>query len=189
MVDVKLKDISEINERMKLVLNESKHLYRVSLNALFASRQINVGIDGFIEVTGLLRDFSSRLDQHVNHLASNVTEAIYCVATLSKVRNMIRLIEKAFNNISHRYPTLHIESQRTQLFNESERLVLVIISEIERCLMLMGVGENLTVLAKVEASGVPSQAGDLDTITYDMEKIIVNINLHILEARHEVSIY
>jgi len=42
MIDVNLHDISEINERMKSVLLESRHLYRVSLNALFASRKINV---------------------------------------------------------------------------------------------------------------------------------------------------
>lgn len=187
MTDVSLRDISEVNERMKSVLNESRQLYRVSLNALFASRQISVGIDGFIQVTSLLRNFSSRLDNQVNGLAVTVTSAIYCVAMLSKTKNMIRLIEQAFDNVSKRYSTQHIERYYSQLLNESEQLILKITNEIERCLMLIGVGENLTVLAKVEASGVPVEMGDLDTITYDMENIIVNINDYISKARHEVS--
>jgi hypothetical protein len=46
-------------------------LYRASLNAMFASRKINVGVEGFIEVTSLLRDFSARLDKQVKRLATS----------------------------------------------------------------------------------------------------------------------
>jgi len=59
MSDITLKEITEINKRMRLALYESQQLYRISLNAMFASRKINVGVEGFIEVTGLLRDFKT----------------------------------------------------------------------------------------------------------------------------------
>jgi len=46
-----LTEISEINEKMKHALKESRRLYQISLNAMFASRRIDKGINGFVEVT------------------------------------------------------------------------------------------------------------------------------------------
>lgn len=187
MSDITLREITEINKRMRLALHESRRLYRVSLNAMFASRKINIGVEGFIEVTSLLRDFSARLDKQVNNLAHSVTQSVYSVAMLIKLRKMLRLVEKAFSNANKRYKTLYIEDETKKVAVESERLVQLISSEIERSLMLIGVGENLAVLAKVEASTVPEEINNLDTITDDMEVIVVNINQHIAESRNYIS--
>ena len=187
MSTIKLSEISEINKRMKFVLHESRKLYRVSLNAMFASRQINVGIEGFVEVTSLLRNFSSRLDKQVNHLADMVTESVYCIATFLKLKNMMRLIENAFSLIKRRYKTLTIEKEYSSLALEADTHVRNIAAEVERSLMLIGVGENLAVLAKVEASSVPEGINQLNTITGDMEYIIVNINKHISETRYYIA--
>jgi len=183
MSDITLKEITEINKRMRLALHESRRLYRVSLNAMFASRKINVGVEGFIEVTSLLRDFSARLDKQVNHLATSVTQSVYSVATLIKLRRMLGLIERAFTEAKKRYKTLYIEDETKRVAVETDKLVQRISSEIERSLMLIGVGENLAVLAKVEASTVPEDDNNLNTITDDMEVIVVNINQHITESR------
>lgn len=187
MSDITLKEITEINKRMRSALHESRRLYRVSLNAMFASRKINVGVEGFIEVTSLLRDFSDRLDKQVNRLAGSVTQSVYSVATLMKLRKMLRLVEQAFSDAKKRYKTLYIENETKRVTIETEQLVQRISSEIERSLMLIGVGENLAVLAKVEASTVPEEINNLNTITDDMEVIVVNINQHISESRQYIS--
>jgi len=49
--------------------------------------------------------------------------------------------------------------------------------------MLTGVGENSAVLAKVEASTVPEEDNNLNTITTDIKLIIVNINKYIAESK------
>ncbi len=187
MSDITLKEITEINIRMRLALHESQRLYRVSLNAMFASRKINVGVEGFIEVTSLLRDFSACLDKQMNALADSVTLSVYSAATLIKLRRLLRLLEKAFSNANKRYKTLYIEAETKRSTIETEKLVQRILAEIERSLMLIGVGENLAVLAKVEASTVPEKINNLNTITDDMEVIVVNINQHIVESRSYIS--
>ncbi len=187
MSDISLKEISEINKRIRYALHESHRLYRVSLNAMFASRKINVGVEGFIEVTSLLRDFSSRLDKQVNKLAAVVSDSVICIANLTKLKRMLNLIEKAFVLSKQHSKTFFIENETQRLLKESEKLVRVISSEIDRSLMLISVGENLAVLAKVEASTVPKEKNNLDTITDDMETIIVNINKHISESRTYIS--
>ena len=65
---------------MHNVLTESRKLYRTSLSAMFVSRKINIGVEGFIEVTSLLRDFSARLDKQVNILAGYVNDSVYGIA-------------------------------------------------------------------------------------------------------------
>ena len=183
MTDVTLKEISEINKRMHAVLEESRRLYRVSLNAMFASHNIEHGVEGFIEVTSLLRDFSSRLDKQVKVLAGLVTESIFGVAILLKLNKRLVLIEKAFTNIKQRHKVLTIERDHQLYAEKSENMIRKIAVEVERSLMLVGVGENLAVLAKVEASGVPVEINDLTTIINDMEIIITNINKYISESR------
>jgi len=186
-MSVSLKEIGEINKRMHLVLSESRHLYRVSLNAMFASRKISVGVEGFIEVTGLLRDFSSRLDQQVNMLATSVSILIYNMATLSKLTRKMALADKAFSLIKRRYKMLYVEDEYQHLVSTVDELIVKISVEVERSLKLTGIGGNLTILAKVEASSVPEEVNDLDTITNDMEDIIVNINKVIAESRYFIA--
>lgn len=184
---VTLSEISEINEHTKDVLKESRRLYRVSLNAMFASRRINVGIDGFIEVTSLLRDFSDQLNSQVIRLSSSVNQAIYYMVLLSRAKNRIRLTDLAVKLAGRQFTTSSLNQHVNDLTNKSELIVTKINSEIGRCLRLIQVGENLTVLAKVEANSVPVHSGDLDTITNDMDGIMLSINSNIMDTRSYIS--
>ena len=170
-----LRSVSLINERMKRIVRGSNRLYIISLNAMFSSRSATNGGSGFIEVTALLRDFSQRLDKQVESITTQIDNLILQSALVIKKQKHNKLLLEAIELSDGVSVPAHVYANDKKLSEEINALSDRFSLHLVRCEKFMKIGENLSVLAKVEAAVSADDATLLEPITHDMAETINRI--------------
>lgn len=143
----------------------------IALNAMFMSRKTQHGINGFSAVTSELRNFSGKLNKRMNTLSEQIATLVGLVATASKQNRNQQLILAAY-----RKANLNMDCIRaTQSDSALNTAVAQLVMELERALNLIGIGQSLVVLAKVEANNAGELSQVLTGIANDMDSTIAFI--------------
>jgi len=179
-----LNAVAEINEKMKLIVQGSNRLYIISLNAMFASRSATTVVRGFVEVTALLREFSQRLDHQVESIKNKINDLVLQSASLIKKQKLYNLSKLAVNQCDGiELPPIFL-SNCQNIVSEIEEDSADFLRQLARCEMLLKIGENLAVLAKVEAVASNDDGLALTPITADMSETITRIGEHLMESKN-----
>lgn len=182
-----LTTVARINENMKTIVNGSNSLYVIALNAMFASRAITNGANGFVEVTALLRNFSQRLDAQVSAIQIQIDSLIYQSAVMIKKQKHNKLLQEAIYLSDSVHIPEHVRENNKKLCEEIETFIANFTMQISRCEMLMKLGENLSVLAKVEAAATEDGAISLTPITQVMAETINHISDSLLDSKNIIA--
>ena len=167
--------VANINESMKQIVKASNKLYVISLNAMFASRATSRKDSGFVEVTALLRDFSQRLEIQIMAITKEINTLVNHSALLSKQKRMCLLLTAALNNAQYENIPESVSLQVQNINTEVEAFLTNFSRLLARCEKLMNIGENLAVLAKVEAEVSDTEERKLKPTTHDMSETIDSI--------------
>lgn len=182
-----LNDVARINENMKQIVQASNRLYVISLNAMFASRAISHGTNGFIEVTALLRDFSKRLESQVEIITSKINSLIVDSAQQVKTQKYNALLTQAVLLAEGMEMPARVSKHTKQVQKEAVLLLSEFNTQLSRFQKLIKIGENLAVLAKVEAVTTNDDENALLSITSDMTETIGHIGDCLLESQRVIN--
>jgi hypothetical protein len=173
--EINLGRIADVNENIKQIVRTSDKVYMIALNAMFMSRKTKVGVSGFSAVTSELRSFSGKLNKHMSKLKIRIGLLVDQVARVSKLKKRRLLLEAAISRSGiHSHRKLNcIESDSLDL--DLDIAVSQFLNELNKALTLIGVGQNLVVLAKVEANGAGELSHELTDIANSMDDTIVLI--------------
>lgn len=187
MASLTLNNVAVINENMKKIVQSSNRLYVISLNAMFASRAISHGTNGFIEVTALLRDFSKRLESQVDIITSKINSLIVDSAQQVKTQKHNALLAQAVLLTEDMEMPARVSEHTQQVQKETGLLLSEFNTQLSRFQKLIKIGENLAVLAKVEAVTTNDDENALLSITSDMTETIGHIGDCLAESQRVIN--
>jgi len=179
-----LSDVAEVHHKMKQIVKGSNRLYVISLNAMFASRSAANGATGFVEVTALLRDFSQRLDNQVAAITIKINSLIHQSAALIKKKRLNHLMQQAVDQSDEITPPEKFILDNKKIYEEIEKISVEFTRQLSRCERILQIGENLAVLAKVEAVASDDDGHSLTPITTDMTETITHIGECLTQSQH-----
>jgi len=182
-----LRTVSEMHEQMKEIVKGSNRLYIISLNAMFASRTTKNDATGFVEVTALLRDFSHRLDNHVTEITDKINNLVFQSAAVIKKQKLNALLHQAVAMSDNIAIPENFISNHELIYREINHIYTDLLRLLGRCEKLMQIGENLTVLAKVEAVAGDDGGSTLTPITVDMTDAINHIGECLAESQQIIA--
>lgn len=182
-----LVSISLINEELKQVFRQSRNVYMAALNAMFIARKINSGnVSGFSSVTKELQTFSHRLNELTHVVEKDISTAISNSATSIKTHRMSRLFAVALGHEGNELPELSRRRSRDKM---DEKLVHAdLLKELDRKHLMntlnslekhCGIGNSLSVLAKIESSTVGQFTEELSAISSQIETVIYHMQVNI----------
>lgn len=180
--------IAAINTRISAIITRSEKIYMIALNAMFLSKKSTAGMGGFSSVTAQLRGFSRTLSKRMEDLRRQTSELSTTVAENRKLLNYNRIVEN-IDKLANGELTLHknLRESITLARGESEHKADLLQKELLRLEKLIGVGQNLTVLAKVEATNTGSISDMLMSISSDMDDAIAEIDRFISTSMKQLK--
>ena len=177
---IDLATIAIINNSIRQILMRSDKVYLIALNAMFVSRKATDGTPGFTTVTTQLRQFSGELNRQMHELKNNCSELVLQMSLLAKLQRTIRYTGK----IHHLSGTETMRNRNNgllqQLSGEVDLRIRTLSACLNRVLAMITIGQNLAVLAKVEASCATSIQKNLADIADKMDQTINEIE-HIVD--------
>ncbi|NOX09659.1 MAG: hypothetical protein GXP22_09285 [Gammaproteobacteria bacterium] len=184
--DLSIQDVTEIYILIKGIVDNSRRVYVVSMNAMLFSRNV-AGMDaGFLMVSSQLRDFSKRLTSMMESMKGMMSTTVSEVALNLKLQRNLRLIEQTcrLSRIDYSFSGVDrfmqhrdiIERSRTRLASAARQLRL-----------MTRLGMNLVVLARVESRVGGDAKGTLDSIIGEMEQAMVIVEQRISNVQKIVA--
>jgi len=179
--------ISLINEELKEVFKQSRKVYMAALNAMFIARKINSGnASGFSSVTKELQIFSHKLNDLTHIVEADINRNISNSAISIKTSRMSRLFATALNHAGNELPEL--SRRRSLEMISAKQLDIAYLKEIDskqlmKTLTILekhcGIGNSLSVLAKIESSSVGQFTEELSAISQQIETVIYHMQENI----------
>jgi hypothetical protein len=179
-----------LNEAVKKVVADSSRLYLTSLNAMFLARQVGSQAAGFTTVTTELRRFSNAMNQRMGALRVRIYDLVRQVSELQKIDLAYRYLQGAETRTGHHIVGSHCTvNRRTRVAAELGVNRARFGADLANAQRLCTVGENLAVLAKVEAVGAGSDEAvkKLAYIADEVEEIVNRIQMALKDAEREVT--
>lgn len=178
-----------LNERVKATVQSSRQVYVIALNAMFAARQSHINVPGFTKVTEELRGFSQHLDRRMQGFRAGLQELVESGAEEIKQQRRGGHFQRAAEGcrkagvINPRLQqTLAMQLQRREDINRRlAELREQLGREIRQAVMLCAVGEQLAVLAKVEAT-VGGDESELGGVAERLQDAIASIQKQLGQA-------
>jgi len=184
-----------LNEAVKQVVAQSSRLYLTSLNAMFLAKQVGTQAAGFNTVTAELRRFSHAMNGRMDALRVRIYGLVREVSELQKLDLACRYLESATARTG-RSGGCMVGSSRTAARRVAVASELALnrakfAVDLGNALRLCTVGENLAVLAKVEAVGAGSAEAvrKLAFIADEVAEIVGGIKGALKDAEREVNDY
>jgi hypothetical protein len=181
--------VTHINEQLKQIVQLSRSVYLTALNAMLLSRRIDNKASGFSSVTRELQQFSKRLNEHVDRVERDITMLISDSASLVKTRRMKELFEQALDKAGPELPAqgkLAALSKIECLWKETETTKSASSHQVQATLSKLqdhyGIGNNLSVLAKIESSTIGQFKRELAAITRQIETVMNDIQICVDKA-------
>lgn len=176
--------VTLINEQLKQIILLSRRVYLTVLNAMLLSRRFDSKSRGFSSVTRELQQFSKRLNEHVDRVELDITQLISDSARSVKVRRMKELYESAMHNagtaLSAQQRLVALD-QIQRLWGDIERFKSISSHQVQTTLSKLpdhyGIGNNLSVLAKLESSTVGQFTRELSAITSQIDMVMNEIQV------------
>jgi methyl-accepting chemotaxis protein len=179
----------EIREDVKKINKISRKIYLTALNAMLMARRAGGAGTGYARVTTDLRSFSERLEQGMYGLTNITSSTVLEVSNHVKKRRIqdtfreaLRQAEIRKSGIARRLKGLkqvNVMTAATQRgFEDMGRL-------IERLVHLCRQGQNVAVLAKVEAMHIGSYTDILHGIGDDVANSVDQVEV-ILQSAYEI---
>lgn len=184
---IDLRAIGSVNSRIRAIIDRSEKIYMIALNAMFMSRKATGGIGGFSSVTAQLRGFSRTLSKRMEDLRKRTAELSYITAETRKFQNFKRIVSQIDQRIGEKNIHRRIEQHAATAQEKLEYISEALLKELSRLERLIGVGQNLTVLAKVEATATGSISDMLMTISGDMDDAIEEIDQFITTSMRQLK--
>ncbi len=184
--DLNINEVTDIYLLIKGIVENSRRVYVVSMNAMLCSRNI-AGMDsGFLMVSSQLRDFSTKLTLMMESMKIMMATISAEVALNLKLQRNIVLIERTceMSNTRHVFTGVNkllrqqelIEASRTRLSYAARQLRL-----------MTRLGINLVVLARVESQGGGTARDTLGSIIDEMEQAMVTVECRISNVQKIVA--
>ncbi|MFZ5466119.1 MAG: hypothetical protein ACOZAI_02535 [Pseudomonadota bacterium] len=188
--DAELLRVVRLNEAIKAVVEASRQVYTIALNAMFAARRSLVRVPGFTRVTEELRVFSQRLDRSVAEVGGSLGQMVRVGAEQAKQARRGRHFERADAGCRRQgaSPALlagALATQQARQAGHARRLGALreaMAGALGRALRLCGIGEQLAVLAKVEAQAGGANA-ELESVAVRLQQAIAEILVRLNGAR------
>ncbi len=172
---INLGAVAEVNQAMRQVVSRARRVYLIALNAMFMSRKTNQNVAGFSSVTLQLRNFSDKLTRQIEINMKQVEMLVTLVANNAKAQRRYFLLDSALQKSGLHQGARIGRSSADELNLAIERSLQALKSDMERTLVLIGTGQNLVVLAKIEANLTGGLSQQLRLIADDMENVIIEI--------------
>lgn len=185
--DINLLTIARINERIKLVMLSSHHVYMIALNAMFLSRKTTEGVAGFASVTTQLRSFSTKLNERMDGLQHQLAQFIGIMGTYAKIKRLKSIIDRLEDCPEAVALIRDMGAKIGQLEDDLDMRTQLLLKELDRVLLLVGMGQNLAVLAKVEANGTGDLSAVLSGIAEEMDSAIVQIEQFVHASKFQLA--
>lgn len=184
---------AELNETIKGVAHTCERLYLMAFNALFVSRQAGGQALGFVRVTTELRAFSQALNRRMETLLRQVDELVRLASELQRQQRLCRLEQAAAAAAASQHPSVRdfANRSRRERAGRQERVdkaELHFRSRLEDAIRHCAVGENLAVLAQMEAAADGHHAGErLYQVADEVSHIVADIQALLLSARRRLN--
>lgn len=184
--NLSIQEVTEIYLLIKGVVENSRRVYVVSMNAMLFSRNI-AGMDaGFLMVSSQLRDFSKRLTAMMESMKGMMSTTVSEVALNLKLQRNLRLIEQTCKQAGTEYRFLGV-NRFIQHQDAIERSRSRLASDARQLRLMTRLGVNLVVLARVESHAGKNTKGTLDSIIDEMEQAMIVIEKRISGVQKIVS--
>jgi len=181
-----IQEVTEIYSLIKGIVENSRRVYIVSMNAMLFSRNVTGMDSGFLMVSSQLRDFSTRLTRMMDSIKRRMSTIVADVALNLKLQRNINLIEKSCELSNTKYLFLGVNrflQQQEVIEYSCTRLA----SEARQLRLMTRLGINLVVLARVESQAGGSTKSTLDSIIDEMEQAMIIIDERISSVQKIVA--
>jgi len=172
--DLNIHEVTEIYSLIKGIVENSRRVYIVSMNAMLFSRKMAGTDSGFLTVSSQLRDFSTRLTDMMESMKGMMSNIVDDVALNLKLQRNLNLIKQTYNLSEKEYLFLGVDR-----FNQQQETIKSsctrIANSARRLRLTTRLGINLVVLARVESRTGNSSKSTLDSIIDEMEQAMVTI--------------
>jgi len=172
--DLNIHEVTEIYSLIKGIVENSRRVYIVSMNAMLFSRKVAGTDSGFLMVSSQLRDFSTRLTDMMESMKVMMSDIVDDVALNIKLQRNLNLIEQTCNLSDKKYSFLGVErfNQQQEAIESSCTRIAISARQLRLATRL---GINLVVLARVESRTGDSSKSTLDSIIDEMEQAMATI--------------
>jgi len=187
--NVELLQIAMAREDIKNINEMARKIYMTALNAMLKARRTSCNNQGYTRVTAELRKFSVRMEESMRDLSLCATEIVKAVA-MERTRKRIAVMmcrtviesEKRKNMSNKR--NISLVKNKAKILNDNNDnndkygvagLYCRFATSVDRIRPLCKLGQNVAVLAKVEAMYVAEDVQMLHDIAEEMDQIITTV--------------
>ena len=173
-----------IKEEIKHVNKISRKIYMLALNAMFMSRRAGGAGTGYARVTRELRAFSENLEKSMNQLIVMSATMTDKVSIDVKISRRKRIFKQAITQADKRHGTIDISlKDRVQTNLKVNNNGFSDVSRrLARLRQLARQGQNVAVLAKVEAMHINTDSEVLHTIGDEVSVYVEQVENSMLVA-------
>ena len=178
-----------INEEIKHVNKLSRKIYMLGLNAMLMSRRAGGAETGYARVTRELRLFSENLENAMQQLTKMITQMTNEVSIDVKAKRHSRTFTEAIRQSGKRNGAVKLDIENRSKVNadvgyDSFRVVAHKFSHLRQ---LCRQGQNIAVLAKVEAMHINSESDILHNIGEEVSVVVEQVENSMLAACYSAS--
>lgn len=173
-----------INEGLKQVVDISRQINLVAMNAILVAKRAGTQSAGFKVVAMELRMFSQKMEDSMARLSLMIFELVHRIAALRKLEKNLRSIHSTLDKMASGKTQIHEAFahkqdayQRLKLANDTEWDNLE--KEIRRSLNLCSAGAMLSHNARIEAAYGGSMLADMQQVAGRIEEIMNQAIFHL----------
>jgi len=177
-----------VNESIKQVESVTHRIYTVAINAMLIARKINIGTGSFTAVTTELRHFSNNLNNIMKEMKLEIENLVVLSTLLRKKYKSYQIWEATQTLSKDSYSLSLMNEVMTKKKHEKDQAIAAVQQSFEhlkemtgKALKMCNLGENLSILAKVEASNANHYDNSLLQISHQIE----NTTLQIYQALND----
>ncbi len=171
---------------IKKVVGRSEKVHRIALNAMFMSRKSADGVAGFSSVTTQLRSFSKNLNERMRKIEGSIRAMVGTIGLRKKTQRFHQVVIRIpAGNASDKFARLGSDVSAMQ--RVTAQAVGKLEAELDRTLMFVRIGQNLAVLAKVQANVAGDQRGALRKIAEELDQAIDAIENDISGCQRQLA--
>lgn len=187
---LELRNFSSMNQAMKHVIETSRRVNTLALNAMFMVRSKKDQNNGFATIARLFRTFSVRLNEQMVVNAQVSNRMLSNAAKFKIHAHYDSLIAQALNDSRTSYikPDYEIGVKSSRLLEMIKHDQQQFKSGLQRSINLVGEAETMTVLTRVEMQHADIDKKFAENLSQELESTVSNINTYIKDCSQSISL-